>query len=81
MTLMEGTAEELVPYLTQHPRERFRLVALAPADEAAAQHFFVTASPEEFERAFDALGRGKERLPVLPPEAFERESLYEEDIT
>ncbi|MBM4045059.1 MAG: hypothetical protein FJ279_08095 [Planctomycetes bacterium] len=31
---------------------------------------------EEFEAALDALAEGSESLPVLPPEAYERESIY-----
>jgi hypothetical protein len=35
------------------------------------------ASLEEFEAAMDAFSAGTEELPVLPPEAFTRESIYE----
>ncbi|MGA2068545.1 MAG: hypothetical protein ABSG86_26470 [Thermoguttaceae bacterium] len=34
---------------------------------------------EEFEAALDELSDGSERLPVLPPEAFRRESIYGDD--
>jgi hypothetical protein len=33
-------------------------------------------SLEEFEADMDALAEGSELLPVLPPEAFSRESIY-----
>jgi hypothetical protein len=36
-----------------------------------------TATVEELEQMFDALAEDSEDLPVLPPEAFEREALYE----
>ena len=29
----EGTAQDLVPYLTQHPHQRFRLIALSSEEE------------------------------------------------
>jgi len=35
------------------------------------------ATLEEFEAAMDAFSAGTEALPVLPPEAFTRESIYE----
>ena len=33
-------------------------------------------SPDEFDAALDALAEGSEHLPVLPPEAYRRESIY-----
>jgi predicted transcriptional regulator len=33
---------------------------------------------EEFEAGLDALAEGSEQLPVLPPEAYRRESIYGE---
>jgi hypothetical protein len=30
----EGTSEELVPYLVQHPKQRFRLIPLLAEDKA-----------------------------------------------
>jgi plasmid stability protein len=35
------------------------------------------ATLEEFEAAMDAFSEGTEALPVLPEEAFSRESIYE----
>lgn len=34
------------------------------------------SSIEEFERMLDALAEGSEDRPILPPEAFTRESIY-----
>jgi hypothetical protein len=34
------------------------------------------ASLAEFQETLDALAQGAEQLPVLPPEAFSRESMY-----
>ena len=42
------------------------------------EHFYHTASPEEWESAFDAIEAGHELLPLPSPNAFERESLYED---
>ena len=33
-------------------------------------------SPEEFEAGLDALAEGCDELPVLPPDAYRRESIY-----
>ena len=52
----------------------FAFVTPAPATE----HFYFTATNEEFERAFDAIGEGNEGLPILPPDTFERESIHED---
>ena len=41
-------------------------------------HFYFTATPEEFNRALDDIAEMNRTLPVLPPEAFDRENLYEE---
>jgi hypothetical protein len=35
-----------------------------------------TITPEQFEADMDLLADGSERLPVLPPDAFSRESIY-----
>lgn len=50
----------------------------APLQPIPAAHFYETASEAEWEAAMDALAAGSERLPVLPPEAFDRENLYED---
>ena len=43
-------------------------------------HFYFTATPEEWEAAMDQLAAGGEGLPVLPDEAYERENLYEDRL-
>ncbi len=35
-----------------------------------------TSTAEQFEADMDLLAEGSERLPVLPPDAFSRESIY-----
>jgi hypothetical protein len=41
-------------------------------------HFYFTASSEEWEAAMDELAEGGENLPILPPEAYDRENMYED---
>ena len=74
-------------FVNEAVEEKLRHMAAA-ADEVAippqpklsngTNHFYFTASQEEWERAFDELSEANEKLPVLPPEAFERESIYED---
>jgi hypothetical protein len=57
------------------------LIAQLSATPAVAKdHFYFTATPEEWEAAMDELAEGGENLPVLPPEAYDRENLYEERL-
>lgn len=41
-------------------------------------HFYFTATREEFNRALDELAAMNRGLPVLPDAAFDRENLYDE---
>ncbi len=43
-------------------------------------HFYFTATREEFNRALDDIAAMNQNLPVLPPDAFDRENLYEENF-
>lgn len=43
---------------------------------AAAGRKMLALSPEDFEAALDELSSDSERLPVLPPEAYNREGIY-----
>ncbi len=36
LEIQEGTAQELAPYLAQHPDRRFRLIEVTKAEEKAA---------------------------------------------
>jgi len=47
-------------------------------EQPSGKSFYETASPEEFAAALGRIAEGNQRLPVLVPDAFERESLYEE---
>jgi hypothetical protein len=78
-----GSWEELTAQSANF-KGRGKITLIVPAEEAglsgsAREHFYYTATPEQFQEAFDALACGHENSPVLPPEAFERESLYDED--
>jgi hypothetical protein len=44
--------------------------------EGRALRGSLDATLEEFEAAMDLLAEGSDRLPVLSPEAFSRESIY-----
>ena len=44
--------------------------------QAAAAESRPSVSSEEFDAALDALAEESEHLPVLPPKAYRRESIY-----
>ncbi|MEN6450374.1 MAG: hypothetical protein ABFC96_07785 [Thermoguttaceae bacterium] len=48
----------------------------AIVEDAAAKRQPPPMSDEEFEAGLDELAEGSESLPVLPPEAYTRESIY-----
>jgi hypothetical protein len=48
-------------------------------EQIAALESSGEGSLEEFEAGMDALAEGSEQLPVLPPEAYSRESIYEDE--
>jgi len=45
-------------------------------EQMAAWESAAGGSLEAFEAGLDALAEGSEQLPVLPPEAYSRESIY-----
>ena len=45
-------------------------------EQAAASEGRPEVSPDQFDAGLDALAEGSEHLPVLPPEAYRRESIY-----
>jgi hypothetical protein len=81
-SVIEGTWEEILSQSDSLMGRRVRLEVL-PEQEGDGSKvkppIYSTATHEEFVRAFDALGEQYRHLPVLPPEAFERESLYADD--
>jgi hypothetical protein len=46
-------------------------------DGTDPNHFYFTATDEEFDAALDEIAEMNRDLPVLPPDAFSRESIYE----
>ncbi|HZO90608.1 MAG TPA: hypothetical protein VFB38_19930 [Chthonomonadaceae bacterium] len=76
-----GTAEELARYLKQQPpQERFRLTRVSLPKEHRIEEGieYPALSVEERIRLMDELAEKNRHLPVLPPEAFDREKLYED---
>jgi hypothetical protein len=76
----EGTVEEIERYLKQQsPQERFRLTRVSlPPEHRIEGVKYPALSVEERIQAMDALAEKNRNLPVLPPEAFDREKLYED---
>jgi len=77
--VLEGTWEEIAGQAEQLSGKRVRLTVLPEGEaEVAAPKLplYLTATPEEIISALDAVAEQNRHLPVLPPEAFERESLY-----
>ncbi len=82
--IVRGSDEEIAAFL-HRLKGRRDLTLIVPAEDATVApqsnnaHFYLTATQEEFQAAFDALGAEKEHQPVPPPEAYDRENLYDED--
>ena len=91
----EGTRKELQDYLNRQPEQRrFRLVPVEAGTPGVngiaeglteatvggtASRYRADLTPEERIRALDVAAEKNRGLPVLPPEAFDRESLYADD--
>lgn len=84
--VIEGTWEEVqeetARLAREHVGERVRLIVLPEPRAVWAQTVEAPAgrrlSAEEKIRLLDELAERNRDLPVLPPEAFERESLYDD---
>jgi hypothetical protein len=78
--VIEGTWEEIKrqtdELARQFPGRRLKLILLTEETEPPPVAY--DAMPENKIRVLDALAGRNRDLPVLPPEAFERESLYED---
>lgn len=68
----EQTLAELKP-VKRKPTRR-------SAANGLRDHFFVTARPEEWEKAMDELAASGGKLPSLPDDVFDRETLYEDRL-
>ena len=71
---IEGLWEEVRGRDAELAGKRVRVQVLDEADVPGRRPL----SPAESLRVLDALAEGNRGLPVLPPEAFERESIYED---
>jgi hypothetical protein len=65
-------------------RARVRGLSLAAYLQTVIEQITALESPEdvsleEFEAGMVALAEGSETLPVLPPQAYSRESIYRDD--
>ena len=69
-TIMEGTGEEVSDYANAHPTERFRLIA-------SSQKGTAKASTSRIDEALEIIEQFRDKIPVLPPEAYSTESLYD----
>jgi hypothetical protein len=78
-TVLEGTWEEINrDHAAELTGRHVRLIVI-PDDKGSEQEDnFFRATPEERSAALDALAEMNRGLPILPPEAFDRENLYEE---
>jgi len=75
----EGTWEELAARADEL-RNYPRLMLIVPAPGAGAvSRYRADLSPEERIRLLDSIAERNRRIPPLPPEAFERESLYADE--
>jgi len=75
----EGTWEELSAHaeeLRNYPKLTLIVPAQAPPYRS---RYRADLTPEERIRALDAAAEKNRHLPILPPEAFDRESLYTDD--
>jgi hypothetical protein len=82
LQILEGTGEEVASQGEALSGRRVRLIVLPDQDRASQGPelpLALPATPEEVIAALDALAEQNRGLPVLPPEAFERESLYADD--
>ncbi len=75
----EGTWAELSTHA--HELQGYpKLTLIVPTQEGSLpSRYRADLTPEERIKALDAAAEKNRHLPVLPPEAFDRESLYAED--
>jgi hypothetical protein len=75
----EGTWDELAARADEL-RGYGKLTLIIPAQQdSAAGGYRAEITPGERIRRLDAVAERNRRLPALPPEAFDRETLYAED--
>ncbi len=79
--MIEGTPQELVDKLKGFSRTlRLTLVVPGQVEQDEMPQNLHHGTPEERSRALDEIAGMNRGIPALPPEAFSRENLYEEDV-
>jgi len=77
--VIEGTRKEIQDHLeTLDSNTRLTLIIPADSEPTGAPKNLHNATPEERARALDEIAELNRGVPVLPPEAYNRESLYED---
>ena len=77
--VLEGAWEEIARESERLSGKRVRLIVLSNGEERPGTRgasLLENGTPEQVIRALDALADQNRHLPVPPPEALERESLY-----
>ncbi len=79
--VIEGTPKEIQDHLkTINGNIRLTLIVPVEGEEEETPQNLHHATPEERARALDEIAQMNKDVPVLPPEAYNRESLYEESF-
>lgn len=77
--VLEGTWEEINRnHAAELTGRQVRLIVIPDDKGRQQENNLFHATPEERSAALDALAEMNRGLPTLPPEAFDRENLYEE---
>jgi hypothetical protein len=79
-TIIEGTWEEIAEKADELAGKRVRLIVLGEANGADRDRSTCKLTPEEWDRRVDEHAARYKGVPVLPPEAFDRENLYDDRI-
>ncbi len=79
--VIEGTPTEIQDHLKGlNGNTRLTLIVPADGEQQETPKNLHHATPEERARALDEIAAMNKDVPVLPPEAYNRESLYEESF-
>jgi hypothetical protein len=79
--VIEGTPKEIQNHLkTLNDKMRLTLIVPAESEQEETPKNLHHATPQERARALDEIADMNKDVPVLPPEAYNRESLYEENF-
>lgn len=79
--VIKGTPQEIQDYLQGlEGNTRLTLIIPAEGEQEETPKNLHHATPEERARALDEIAEMNRNLPVLPPEAFRRENLYEDRL-